>query len=180
MKYNQTNCYETENLPVHDEFLLSPKVRVRKDAKQLSWLLQASFLAVLTLTSCDQDAIRQGEQGKIESGGASNKAVKKQVGEASWYGPGFHGKETASGETYNQKELTAAHPTLPLGTKAKVTNLENDKSVEVKINDRGPYADGRAIDLSKAAANKIDMKKEGTAEVKIEAQLKKSSSDSRK
>jgi rare lipoprotein A len=64
--------------------------------------------------------------------------------------------------------MTAAHPTLPMGTKAKVTNLENGKKVEVRINDRGPYADDRVIDLSGAAAKKLDMKEGGTAEVKIE------------
>jgi len=91
----------------------------------------------------------------------------KEVGEASWYGPGFHGKETSSGETFDQKEMTAAHPSLPMGTKAEVTNLENGKKVEVRINDRGPYAENRVIDLSSAAANKLNMKTDGTAQVKI-------------
>jgi rare lipoprotein A (peptidoglycan hydrolase) len=92
----------------------------------------------------------------------------EQVGNASWYGPAFDGKETASGETFDQDELTAAHPTLPMGTKAVVTNLENGKSVKVKINDRGPYARGRSIDLSRAAARKIGMTKQGVTKVKIE------------
>jgi rare lipoprotein A len=76
--------------------------------------------------------------------------------------------------------MTAAHPTLPMGTKAKVTNLENGKKVDVRINDRGPYADGRVIDLSGAAAKKIDMKGDGTAQVKIEtkATKNKASTDS--
>lgn len=90
------------------------------------------------------------------------------MGEASWYGPGFQGKETANGETFDQKDMTAAHPTLPMGTKAMVTNLENGKKVEVRVNDRGPFAADRAIDLSNAAAKKLEMKKGGTAEVKIE------------
>ena len=94
----------------------------------------------------------------------------KQIGNASWYGPTQNGKETASGETFDQNELTAAHPTLPLGTKAVVTNLENGKSVRVTINDRGPHAKGRKIDLSRAAARKIGMTKKGVAKVKIEAQ----------
>jgi rare lipoprotein A len=94
--------------------------------------------------------------------------LHKEVGEASWYGKEFQGQETANGETFNKNELTAAHPTLPMGTKAKVTNLENGKKVVVRINDRGPYSGGRAIDLSGAAANKLDMKKDGTTEVKIE------------
>ncbi len=84
-----------------------------------------------------------------------------------WYGPGFQGQETASGNTFDQKKMTAAHPSLPLGTKAEVTNLENNKKVEVTINDRGPYAKDRAIDLSSAAAKKLDMKKSGVTKVKI-------------
>jgi rare lipoprotein A (peptidoglycan hydrolase) len=115
-----------------------------------------------------QDKLSQ--QGKVSE---TAKPMHKEVGEASWYGPGFQGKETANGETFDQKELTAAHPTLPMGTKAKVTNLENGKKVDVRINDRGPYADGRAIDLSGAAAKKLDMKGDGTAQVKIETKSTK-------
>ena len=92
-----------------------------------------------------------------------------QRGLASWYGPGFHGKKTASGDRFDQNDLTAAHRQLPLGSKATVTNLENGKQVEVEINDRGPYVGGRVIDLSKAAAEKIDMKGDGTARVRVEA-----------
>jgi len=90
-----------------------------------------------------------------------------QVGIASWYGPGFHGSRTASGEIYNMYKLTAAHKTLPLGTYVKVINLENGRSVIVKINDRGPFVEGRIIDLSYAAAKKIGMLRKGTAKVKI-------------
>jgi rare lipoprotein A len=97
-------------------------------------------------------------------GGASH----KEVGKASWYGPGFDGRQTASGETFDQNDMTAAHPTLPMGTKAKVTNLENGKKIEVTINDRGPFAKGRVIDFSHEAASKLDMKKDGTVQVKIE------------
>jgi len=93
----------------------------------------------------------------------------EQVGEASWYGPAHQGEETASGDTFDQDKLTAAHPTLPLGTKAVVTNLETGKSVAVTINDRGPSVKGRKIDLSRAAAQKIGMAKQGVAQVKIEA-----------
>jgi rare lipoprotein A len=108
-----------------------------------------------------------------------SKGSHKEVGEASWYGPGFHGKETASGETFNQGKMTAAHPTLPMGTQATVTNLENSKKVEVRINDRGPYVGDRVIDLSRAAARKLDMEEDGTTEVKIETkpQSKTSSDD---
>jgi rare lipoprotein A (peptidoglycan hydrolase) len=91
-----------------------------------------------------------------------------QVGTASWYGPGFHGRETASGETFDQHALTAAHRTLPLGTEAKVTNLETGQSVHVTINDRGPYVPGRQLDLSQAAAQQIGLTKTGIAKVKIE------------
>ena len=78
-----------------------------------------------------------------------------QTGAASWYGPGFHGKRTANGETFNTHPLTAAHKTLPFGTQVRVTNERTGKSVVVRINDRGPYAHGRVIDLSKAAAKTV-------------------------
>jgi rare lipoprotein A len=90
-------------------------------------------------------------------------------GEASFYGPGFHGKKTATGEIFDQNKPTAASRELPLGTKATVTNQENGKQVEVTINDRGPYAEGRVIDLSKGAARKLDMIEDGVAEVRVEA-----------
>jgi rare lipoprotein A len=91
-----------------------------------------------------------------------------QVGVASWYGPGFHGNRTANGEVFDQYELTAAHPTLPLGTRAMVTNLSNSRAVEVRINDRGPFVGGRVIDLSYAAARTIGMIGPGTARVRID------------
>src|SRR2546427_10411712 len=91
-----------------------------------------------------------------------------QVGVASWYGPGFHGNRTANGEIYDQYELTAAHPSLPLGSRVMVTNLENDRAVQVRINDRGPFVDGRAIDLSYAAARTIGMIGPGTGRVRID------------
>ncbi len=91
-----------------------------------------------------------------------------QKGEASWYGPGFNGKKTANGEVFNMNKLTAAHKKLAFGTKVRVTNLKNNKSVVVKINDRGPFVKGRVIDLSKKAAQQIDMIKTGHVPVKIE------------
>jgi rare lipoprotein A (peptidoglycan hydrolase) len=101
----------------------------------------------------------------------SGKPVVEQIGEASWYGNDFHGKKTASGETFDQNELTAAHPTLPMGTEATVTNLENGKSVEITINDRGPHSKGRDIDLSKEAGKEIGIRKDGVAPVKIDAKV---------
>src|SRR4030095_8150291 len=89
-----------------------------------------------------------------------------QIGTASWYGQGSHGHATASGETFNQHALTAAHRTLPLGTEAKVTNLATGQSVKVTINDRGPYVQGRQLDLSPAAAKQIGLTKQGVAKVK--------------
>ncbi len=87
---------------------------------------------------------------------------------ASFYGEYFHGKTTANGETYDMNALTAAHKTLPLGTIAKVTNLENNKSVVVRINDRGPYIEGREIDLSKGSFSKIGNIEQGLLNVAIE------------
>ena len=92
-----------------------------------------------------------------------------ETGNASWYGPDFHGKKTASGEIYNKYAFTAAHKTLPFGTKVKVTNLDNGLSTTVVINDRGPFKSGRIIDLSYSAAQKISMVGTGTARVRINA-----------
>jgi rare lipoprotein A len=80
-----------------------------------------------------------------------------QSGEASWYGPGLHGRRTASGEVFNTNELTAAHRSLPFGTRVKVTNHRTGRSTIVRINDRGPYARGRIIDLSRASAEAIGL-----------------------
>jgi rare lipoprotein A len=91
-----------------------------------------------------------------------------ETGLASWYGPRFHGKRTASGEIFNQHDFTAAHRTLPWGSKVKVTNTANGKSVEVRINDRGPFGRGRIIDLSRAAARVLGMMGSGIITVRIE------------
>jgi rare lipoprotein A len=96
--------------------------------------------------------------------------AKSLTGIASFYGKKFHGRRTANGETFNNNALTAAHKTLPFGSKVKVTNLQNRKSVIVRVNDRGPYVRGRIIDLSQAAAKKIGIK--GVARVRLEV-LKK-------
>lgn len=91
-----------------------------------------------------------------------------QVGLASWYGKYFDGKPTASGEPYDMHDLTAAHPTLPLGTFVKVTNLRNGRSVVVRVNDRGPVVDGRIIDLSYNAARVLEMKARGVQRVRLD------------
>ncbi len=90
-----------------------------------------------------------------------------RIGTASWYGAKFHGRRTSSGETYDMYKLTAAHPTLPIPVYARVKNLENGRSSIVRINDRGPFHGGRFIDLSYAAAVKLDMVKRGTARVRV-------------
>ena len=91
-----------------------------------------------------------------------------QVGVASYYGKKFHGRKTANGEVFNMYKLTAAHRVLPLGTYVKVTNLQNGRWVEVKVNDRGPFIEGRILDLSFAAALELEMVEQGTAKVMIE------------
>lgn len=91
-----------------------------------------------------------------------------EVGEASWYGPGFHGRKTANGERYNQNSLTAAHKELPLNSVVRVTHEATGKSVVVRINDRGPFHGNRVIDMSYAAAKALGMVQHGKAKVKIE------------
>jgi rare lipoprotein A len=91
----------------------------------------------------------------------------RETGVASWYGEPFHGRRTASGEVYDMEAMTAAHRTLPLGTVVRVDNRDNRRSVVVRINDRGPFVRGRIIDLSRAAARRLDMLGPGTARVRV-------------
>jgi rare lipoprotein A len=101
-----------------------------------------------------------------------SKTVKKQgpyqVGTASWYGSYFQGKPTASGEPYNMYDMTAAHMALPLGTYVKVTNLRNGRSAVLRVNDRGPFVDGRIIDVSYSAAQALDFKARGLQRVRLD------------
>jgi len=92
----------------------------------------------------------------------------EEVGTASWYGADFHGKLTANGETYNSGDMTAAHRTLPLPSIVRVTNLQNGKSAIVRVNDRGPFAKNRVIDVSEHAAEVLGFKDSGTTDVKVE------------
>lgn len=91
----------------------------------------------------------------------------EETGVASWYGPGFHGRRTASGERFDMEAMTAAHRTLPFGTRVRVQNLDNGRAAEVRINDRGPFARGRVIDVSRAAARDLGMLGAGTARVRL-------------
>ena len=100
---------------------------------------------------------------------ANDTVVFQEEGKASYYGGDFQGKPTASGEPFDQNAMTAAHPKLPLGTEVTVTNSATGKQVDVEINDRGPFVDGRDIDLSKGAAKKLGITQEGVADVTIEA-----------
>lgn len=91
-----------------------------------------------------------------------------ETGKASYYGQAHHGKRTASGERFDQNALTAAHRTLPFGTRVRVTNLNNERSVVLRINDRGPFVRGRVIDVSRAAAERLDMLRAGVVPVRVE------------
>lgn len=94
-------------------------------------------------------------------------APYEAVGKASWYGAQFHGRKTASGERFDMHAATAAHRTLPLGSLVEVTNLDNDRTVQVRINDRGPFSGDRILDLSRGAAERLDFVSRGTARVRV-------------
>ena len=98
----------------------------------------------------------------------SSKLIEVVQGAASWYGPGFYGRTTANGERFSKGTLTAAHRTLPFGTKVRVTNLSNGRSVLVRINDRGPFKHHRVIDLAHGAASQLQMMQAGEVPVKLE------------
>lgn len=126
-------------------------------------------MVVLVLTTaCQQSYVRKPRHAPTEAVGTDPEAYQAE-GVASWYGPGFQGRRTASGKRFNTNHMTAAHRTLPFGTKVLVTNLANDETVELEINDRGPAkSTHRLIDLSKAAAKKLGFASAGTAKVRVE------------
>lgn len=97
-----------------------------------------------------------------------SRPIKSWVGTASWYGPGFHGRKTANGELYDSEAFTAAHPNLPFGSIVRVVNLRNGKGELVRINDRGPYEEGREIDVSYRVARKIGLMHPGVSQVRLE------------
>src|SRR4029077_7689414 len=97
-----------------------------------------------------------------------------ETGVGSWYGPGFVGHSTASGETYDENALTAAHKTLPLPTMVRVTNLENGRQIQIRINDRGPFVNDRIIDLSRRAAQLLGVEQQGTAKVRVQVMAEES------
>lgn len=122
------------------------------------------------LSDCPQAAFSSPSHPPVSREPARGRTGFKQTGKASWYGPGFHGRKTASGTPFDQHAMTAAHRTLPLGTEVKVTNLQTGRTILVQINDRGPYIDGRIIDLSKRAAAELGMEEAGVVPVKVETQ----------
>jgi len=124
------------------------------DRRFLAAVAAAALVSVLAAAACSR---LPGPRG----GGV-------ETGIASWYGPDFHGRETSSREIFDQNDMTAAHKTLPFGTYVMVTNLENDRSVVVRVNDRGPFVRGRVIDLSYASARVLGIVGPGTARVRIE------------
>ena len=129
--------------------------------------LPLNNIATITL---DRDAVKQDGIHSLSQTQKPQMLIARETyyGKASWYGPKFHGRTTANGETFNSYGLTAAHRSLPFGTKVKVTNLRNGRSVIVRINDRGPFIKGRIIDLSTGAAQKLNMVGSGLANVQID------------
>jgi len=119
---------------------------------------RTSLLAALCLGGCATTGVRIGMA-----------TSRPEVGLASHYARRFEGRRTASGEPYDERELTGAHRTLPFGTRVRVTNLDNHRSVVVRINDRGPFRKGRIIDLSRRAAHDLGFLREGMARVRLES-----------
>lgn len=118
----------------------------------------------LTFVACVAVSMLLGSCHRKTAGGARSGT---ESGYASYYADKYEGRKTSNGEVFRQRKLTAAHKTLPFGTKVKVTNLANGRTVRVRINDRGPFIEGRIIDLSKAAAQKVDMIPAGVTRVRI-------------
>lgn len=121
----------------------------------------AALLLALLVTLQGCGASRAVPEGPFEAGWT-------QEGTASWYGPGFHGRPTASGEAYDMEAMTAAHPSLPLGTRIRVTVLATGRRTELRVNDRGPFTKGRVLDVSRAAARRLGILRRGTARVRLE------------
>lgn len=135
-------------------------------------MIKIILFSLVLITACGSSIV-YGDY--VDTTGWSRKQIesiknhpKTQIGIASYYGKKFHKKLTANGETFNMYKVSAAHKSYPLGTKVRVTNLENGKSIKLVINDRGPFVSGRIIDLSYKAARKLDFVNQGTAKVRID------------
>jgi len=129
--------------------------------QMVAWLM----IAVLAVLAGCSSAPERGHPGPEAPARTKPSGAELGRGIASWYGPGFHGKRTASGERFDMNDLTAAHRTLPFGTRVRVRNTQNGREVVVRINDRGPQRSDRIIDLSKAAAEALDLVRAGTGPV---------------
>ena len=135
-------------------------------------MIKIILFSLVLITACGSSIV-YGDY--VDTTGWSRKQIesiknhpKTQIGIALYYGKKFHKKLTANGETFNMYKVSAAHKSYPLGTKVRVTNLENGKSIKLVINDRGPFVNGRIIDLSYKAARKLDFVNQGTAKVRID------------
>jgi rare lipoprotein A len=152
--------------------LIMPSLKTRKRTHRLLALCLLCLCFACTAHPLYTQASSQGSS-RVQppstkaQQGSSYQMNQTFRGGASWYGPGFHGKATASGAIFDQNAMTAAHRLLPLGTWIQVRNLNNNRKVEVLINDRGPFKGGRILDLSKEAARRLDFLQQGTTEVEI-------------
>lgn len=148
-----------------------------RGANRLLMWMGACLLVTLVANGCHGRKVGVAKPKPSSAPSASTDSMKRdsqdlpdeeKTGLASWYGRPYHGRRTSSGEIYDMNGMTAAHRTLPYGTMVRVENLDNGKQVQVRINDRGPFAKGRIIDLSYAAAEAIDMVQSGTARVRLQ------------
>ena len=135
-------------------------------------MIRVLLICLVLITACGSSIV-YGDY--VDTAGWSRKQIesiknhpKTQIGIASYYGKKFHKKRTANGKIFNMYKVSAAHKSYPLGTKVRVTNLENGKSIKLLINDRGPFVSGRIIDLSYKAARKLDFVNQGTVKVRID------------
>lgn len=140
-----------------------------KNSTEKGFVIAVLIMGSMLVSAQSNSGTRSAQPGVPHTAKKVTKAnAPFQIGDASWYGKWFNGKPTASGEAYDMNELTAAHPTLPLGTWVKVTNLRNHLWVLVRVNDRGPIVPGRIIDLSYSAARMLNMSGRGIAKVRLD------------
>lgn len=137
------------------------------ELSQIQQIIPPAYKTMETAQSLSAQSLVKQDDGAMRRTVGQSLIANFFGGKASWYGPGFHGRLTANGERYNQNAMTAAHRSLRFGTRVKVTNLRNGRSVIVRINDRGPFIHGRVIDLSAAAARSLNMVHSGVAPVQI-------------
>jgi rare lipoprotein A len=155
-------CLNLVNLYVSLALTQSTRVSVLRNI-----VVRAPIMAsLLFLAACNTTTAEVSSTGSL---GATDPAAGRQFqrGQASWYGPGFHGRRTASGESFNSGAMTAAHRSLPFGSRVRVVNESNGSSVVVRINDRGPFTRGRVIDLARGPAQTLGLTSSGTAYVSL-------------